>query len=188
MFSQPTPGIYVITNLINNKEYVGKSKQVEKRMMEPHFTPFDLGKDIKEYGKNNFQYRVLIYCELWELDRLETAFIKFRHSHVSEGGYNISTGGYAHTGAPVSQQTREKIGKANSNPSDETRWKIGSANRGIPLTEERKLKISLATKGVPKSEETKQRMSDSGQERKEKVFIDLKKKMPLRSIMEYAKQ
>jgi group I intron endonuclease len=176
LFSRPVPGIYIIENLINSRKYVGKSKQVEKRMKDPHLTPPDLAQDIKLHGKKNFNYEVLIYCEIWEIDRLEIEFIKYKHSHVSEGGYNLSTGGYGHSGAPVSEETRKKIGAANSNPSPETRWMLGSSNRGIPRAEEVKLKISLATKGMPKSEETKKKMSKSGQERKEKGVHRAKRK------------
>lgn len=67
------PGIYVIKNLINNKVYVGKSKNIYKRLHQhksdikidnrnynenPH-----LLNSIKKYGIDNFDYYVIEYID-----------------------------------------------------------------------------------------------------------------------------
>lgn len=88
-------GIYCIENLINGKKDIGQSTNLQKRMIVHHRGCLALENAIKKYGKENFKRYVLVYCEEWELNRLEIACIKAFHSHVSEWGYNISWGGNA---------------------------------------------------------------------------------------------
>ena len=89
-------GIYCIECLINGRKYVGQGKVVENRMWNNHKginIYFD--RDMKEYGKDNFKRYIVIYCDNDEntLNFWEEYFIKNLHSHISEGGYNISWGG-----------------------------------------------------------------------------------------------
>lgn len=73
MYRKPICGIYKITNLINNKCYVGSSKCVQARFCE-HFTrepkkyPRKLFyKEVVFYGKENFKCEVLEECKENEL-------------------------------------------------------------------------------------------------------------------------
>jgi len=85
-----------------------------------------------------------IYCEEWELDRLEIACIKMFHSHVSEGGYNITWGG----NAPMMgrKHTEEWKKEASARMSGEKNWNYGKFGKENPLygrkrTEEEKTKM-----------------------------------------------
>lgn len=94
-------GIYKITNLVNNKSYIGQSINIDKRIKE-HFWKATCEKDIsfnsilhqaiRKYGKENFRYEVLKECSVDEIDRLEQEYIK-QYNTVSPNGYNILEGG-----------------------------------------------------------------------------------------------
>lgn len=67
-------------------------------------------------------------------------------------------------------------GQGNNNPSDTTRYRIGTANRGRKFSEEHKLKLSLAKKGKPAhnkgvspSEATKEKIRKA---RKHQIFTE----------------
>lgn len=63
-------GIYIIRNLANDKVYIGKSKNIKQRK-NTHFSALKLNKhnnqhlqnSYNKYGKNNFEFDVLEYCE-----------------------------------------------------------------------------------------------------------------------------
>lgn len=85
--------IYITTNLINNKKYIGL-KTSEK------FVPTYLGsgriikKAINKYGKDNFSVQVLQECEsIDELKDAERKWIKFYNAQIDSNFYNIAEGG-----------------------------------------------------------------------------------------------
>ncbi len=71
-------GIYCIINIYNNKIYIGQSSNILKRKKE-HFRTLKNGyhknthlqRAYNKYGKNNFIFKVLIYCDNDELDMYE---------------------------------------------------------------------------------------------------------------------
>lgn len=60
-----TCGIYMITCLMNDKRYIGSSKNISKRLTE-HFRKMwsknKLYTDIKKYGRENFKCEILEEC------------------------------------------------------------------------------------------------------------------------------
>lgn len=93
--------IYKVTNLITGKCYIGKSTDKLKNRKCQH--EYDaktcrynsaFHKEIRIYGKENFKWEQLCECgdELL-LNIRETMKIIVEHSHVSEGGYNLTWGG-----------------------------------------------------------------------------------------------
>lgn len=157
-------GIYCIENLINGKKYVGQGIDIEKRMNKTHNDSSALNNAFRKYGKDNFKKYVLVYCEVFELDGLEMALIKFLKSHISEHGYNISFGGNTPMlGWKHSEETKRKMSIAKAGEkhffwgkhhSDKTKIKISESLVGEknPLwgkhkTEDMKRRISLATSG-----------------------------------------
>jgi hypothetical protein len=162
-------GIYVIENKETKQQYCGMGLSVEKRMMQAHKECGVLYSAIDEYGREKFDRRVVIYCEEWELSRLEIACIKIFHSHVSEGGYNTSWGGTAPMmGRKHTQETKVEMSESRSGKkaalwgkhhSEETRKKIGNANRN-PSAEKRE-KLRNAQLGRVRSVESRKKQSDS---------------------------
>lgn len=88
--------IYLITNKLNGKQYVGKTiHSIERRFSEhcicdkTNHTYIDNA--IKKHGKENFTVELIMRCEDWRY--WEHECIKRYHTHWTEGGYNLSWGG-----------------------------------------------------------------------------------------------
>lgn len=65
-----TIGIYMITNKINNKKYIGQSVNIKRRKSE-HFSKkcnMVISKSIFKHGKDNFDFTILKECEKAELN------------------------------------------------------------------------------------------------------------------------
>lgn len=89
-----TIGIYQIINQINNKSYVGQSRNIEKRWSDHRASNLDypLYRAFKKYGIENFSFYILQECLPEDLDRKEIHWIKKMNS-LSPNGYNILDGG-----------------------------------------------------------------------------------------------
>lgn len=84
-------GIYKITNLINNKSYIGQSVDVHRRWKE-HCrlsTNSLIAKKIQQYGKENFLFEIIEECQISELNKKEQYWIQYYDSMVPNG-YNIA--------------------------------------------------------------------------------------------------
>ena len=99
-------GIYKITNLINNKCYIGQSINIQRRWREHRARrgSSPLYKDMKIYGVENFSFEVIEECHINELNTKEIYWIKYYNSFYN--GYNRTPGG----------QTRNNIIKGFKKP------------------------------------------------------------------------
>ena len=93
------PGIYKLTNINNNKPYIGKSTDVKKRIAD-HFKSSVGIKSIADQtvhhailqdGIWNWTIEVIAYCEKDKLSQLEKYYIDF--FKTQEYGYNRKEGG-----------------------------------------------------------------------------------------------
>ena len=98
-------GIYMMTNVIDGTNYIGQSKDIDKRIKQ-HFyhrnnpvSAIDFA--IKLYGVDKFVVTILEECTEDKLDEREDYYIKLYGSH--KNGYNIIRGG------------QDNIGESNSN-------------------------------------------------------------------------
>jgi|TARA_Y100000034_G_scaffold39761_1_gene49015 group I intron endonuclease len=85
--------IYLTTNKINGKKYIGMCKNTH------HKGYFGSGKllkqAIKKYGKENFERTILEKCETFEeLSESESYWIKFYNAVESFEFYNLADGGF----------------------------------------------------------------------------------------------
>ena len=94
----PSSGIYKITNLNNNKVYIGQSQNIFTRKKQ-HFTQLrhnkHPNKDMqKDWNINNrgFRWDVIEYCELNKLNEREEYWIKVFNSILC--GYNAGWAPY----------------------------------------------------------------------------------------------
>lgn len=112
--------IYLITNIVNNKIYVGQSVNFYKRVKIHERTSFNkknrdynhpLYKAIRKYGIVNFEVKILKRCSsLDELNSSEIFYIKTLDSIIDHGkGYNLEKGG--HNGLK-SEFTKAKMRKS----------------------------------------------------------------------------
>lgn len=86
-------GIYKITNLINNKVYIGQSVDIEKRWSAEKSGSCNkmLKEDFNSFGIENFKFEILEECSQPDLNKKEIFYIKLFNS--VKNGYNISIGG-----------------------------------------------------------------------------------------------
>lgn len=89
-------GIYLITNHLNGKKYVGQSADIEGRWKE-HIIESKcrcecvIHKALKKYGVENFSFEVLEECPVDKLDEKEIYWIDKLDTYKS--GYNMTVGG-----------------------------------------------------------------------------------------------
>lgn len=90
--------IYKIINIINNKCYIGQSKDYEKRWKEHKYLLNNNKHDNKhlqnawnKYGEKNFKIEVIEYVKNY--NEREIYWISFYNSTNEQYGYNIMTGG-----------------------------------------------------------------------------------------------
>lgn len=111
-------GIYKITNLINQKTYVGQSNCIERRFAQ-HKSPYEherfkdkpLYLAFKKYGIQNFSFEVIEECDEIQLNEREAYWIKNLKSLVRENGYNVTSGGNGVAGEnhPKHKLTKEDV-------------------------------------------------------------------------------
>lgn len=130
--------IYLITNKINGKRYIGQtinklstrwSQHVgcaKRKRVEP------LAKSIQKYGRENFEIKVLTRCgSLEDMNHREQYYIKLFKT-LCPNGYNVQLGG---NNRKMSEDTKKKLSVA----------KMGKKTG--PFTEEHKRNLSIANKG-----------------------------------------
>lgn len=179
--------IYITTNLINNKKYIGKHKCDSEEFDGYLGSGKALKNAIKKYGRKNFIREVLdIANSLGELNNKEIYYIDKYDAMKSEEFYNITNGGDGVDFNCLPEETKElirakikkkmsKITKGENNGmygkhhSKETIQKIIN-NRDLSIchTEEFKKKMSKVTKGEKNgmygkhhTEESKKKMSEN---------------------------
>ena len=90
--------IYLITNKINSKQYVGQTIHPEKRWWEhqnraaAHRDEYPIHLAINKYGADNFNFEVLEWTENY--DQREQELINY-YNTLSPNGYNLTPGGPA---------------------------------------------------------------------------------------------
>ena len=126
--------LYMITNLVNNKKYIGITNNIQRRWAN-HKCNNDptmvIAKAIKKYGVQNFKFEVLVTgIPIDKIDQYEQEYIAKYHTHVSEGqGYNVSRGGRYFKGVKTSV-----VGERNGN-AHLTKEEVGyiKSHRNLPL-------------------------------------------------------
>ena len=105
--------IYKITNVINNKMYIGQTRSHylnngkyrpfghmgrfkhhlnEAKRIEFHSSCRYLNSSINKYGVENFKCELILYCKIEELDEYEKYYIKELNTKFPNG-YNLTNGG-----------------------------------------------------------------------------------------------
>lgn len=168
--------VYLITNLINGKQYVGQTiKKVSYRFNEHARANTLIGKAIRKYGRENFKIKVLEKCYSYdELNAAEMKWIK-KLNTKDPNGYNKTDGGEGILNPATS--TREKLAQAGmgnkhalgrKHTEDEIE-RIRQSNLGQKRSKETCDKIRQIKTGLKASDETKKKMSAK---RKGRKFTD----------------
>ena len=137
--------IYLRTNTVNGKQYVGQANDFERREYDWHNLKWSYaGKLINnarnKYGTDNFKTEILKECQTQdELNQWEQYYIK-ELSTKYPNGYNLTDGGDGRSGYQLSDEERKKMSESLKGRKA---W-----NKGIPASEEIKRKLSEAHKGI----------------------------------------
>lgn len=127
--------VYIITNNVNSKKYVGKSNNPKQRWRHHVYyaargVKTYLAQALNAYGPESFTFEIVSeWSTEDEAFSEETRLIVELQTNNRDKGYNLNEGG-----------------EGGRNPSQETREKIGNANRGRTLSVEARQKISEAAK------------------------------------------
>ena len=147
--------IYLITNTINGKVYVGQTIETVHRRWQHHKyaakgnRKHHLLNALRKYGPDSFMVETLCECpDQDSLNESEKFFIWILSSYKPSFGYNNELGG------------------SNGRPSDASRKKMSDAQKGKHHSDETRRKMSTWQLGRKMSEESKQKMSESRKGRK----------------------
>lgn len=138
--------VYLRTNLINGKQYVGQTKKFERREYEwnqlsKRYANKYIADEREKYGLENFKVEILRECETQEEAwNLEQKFILERNTKYPNG-YNMGNGGKGPIGTLHTDESRKNISEGHKG---QIAW-----NKGVKMPEEFSKKISESKKGIP---------------------------------------
>lgn len=119
-------GVYIITNLVNKKVYIGSTKNTFHSRRRGHFSRLiknthnnvHLQNSFNKYGEDNFTFEILAICDQQNCIPLENICINFYKSNKKEYGYNIAIplelplGNVSNKGKKFSVEHKNKISEA----------------------------------------------------------------------------
>jgi len=168
--------IYIITNTLNAKQYVGIATNLQKRWKRHKSLTSDspaLKNAFKKYGIDAFVFTHV--CDAFDFEAacdIERMLIT-QHNTKSPNGYNLTDGGEGRSGSLVSNETKAKLSNAGKGKrhTDESKLKMSQAQKGRKLSEEHKKKIALAHTGKRMTDEQKAKLPKRvfSEEHKEKI-------------------
>lgn len=145
---EPYGFIYITTNIINGKRYLGQ-KNFDKYGDYKNYLGSGVAfeKAVKKYGRENFKRDIIIFCySKEELNKAEYDLSVFFNVVESDDWYNLVLGGGATSGCHLTNETKDKISKSKT---------------GKPLSEYHKHRISEGLKGIVFSEEHKKKIANA---------------------------
>ena len=172
--------VYLITNTVNGKQYVGQTGNFRKRKnfwncLTQKYSNKYLNEEREKYGLENFDVSIIKEVETQEEAlKLEEYYIKELNT-LYPNGYNFKFGGKNNSGS-CKGELNHMYGKHHS---EETKKKMSDAHKGekshmygTHLSEETKKKMSDAHKGrkawnkgkktgIKMSEEHKQKLREA---------------------------
>jgi group I intron endonuclease len=165
--NQDNGTIYIATNLVNGKQYIGQTTQILRERIRKHKKSTfccAFNNAIKKYDIENFKW-ISFSCPEENLDWTESFLIK-EFNTLAPNGYNLETGGHKHKhhneiskqkmsgennhnfGKPLTKETKIKLSKALKSNKNPMFGKLGEKNHmfGTHLSKETKEKISIIIK------------------------------------------
>lgn len=165
-------GIYQLTHKDTGRIYIGQSTNLKARFAGYKSSGGSgngksfIKRAIKKYGKDAFEYKVLVYCEGKDyLNDLEVNAIAAYNSIVPNG-FNIEIGG---GNAPLADHVKKAVAEANKKRviTDEYRKKLSDVHkaRWAAMSEEQVSKYRelgrIKNLGKPMSDEQKKKISET---------------------------
>lgn len=157
--------VYVHTNKINGKKYVGiTSKKPQKRWNNGKgYERQYFYNAIVKYGWENFEHEILkTGLTQEEADYWEKYYIQEFDSCLGHNGYNAAIGGFhvGMTGLHHSEEAKKKMSAARFGKrlSEEHCKNLSKARKGKKFSDEHKRNLGNARRGKRHTEETKARI------------------------------
>lgn len=151
-------GIYRITNITNNKIYIGSAVNINKRwrdhkwyLKENKHHNSHLQSSYNKYGLENFEFIVELECNIIDLLIEERKLIKKYNSNNNQFGYNVNDPEHIFLGRNHSEETKKKLSLQKIGKKNPMYGKTGDKhhNYGKKISEESRRKMSLSHKGIP---------------------------------------
>lgn len=179
---KPKTVIYSITNIINNKKYVGSAVNYKVRWVR-HLSELKCNRHhsnylqnaYNKYGKENFVFEILE--EVNDINELITREQKWIDELKPEYNMTLIAGLNSHLGMKRSEETKKKISEAlkGKKISQEHKENISISKKGVKidgtnmnkdkkgksLSENHKNKISFGNTGKKINSETKNKISQT---------------------------
>ena len=156
--------IYLTTNLINNKKYIGMHKY-NGDSIDPYYlgSGIHLLRAIEKYGKNNFKCEILEWCETRdELLNKEKYYTDLYRAPIDTEYYNIADGGRGGHSTyyvqPVTNKQLDALERGRHLPaSDKQKSQLRERRFNCVVSVETRNKLRNAQMGRKYSEETKEK-------------------------------
>jgi len=186
--------VYIITNKVNAKQYIGITKDIKRRWHQHLSTNGSapaLHAAIKKYGLDGFVFSHI--CDAFNFESacdIERLLIQ-QHNTKSPYGYNLTDGGEGVVGRPMTEEEKEirrqaSLAYAASLTPEERSKKFGWA-KGRQLTSEQIEQIRAANKGKnlgkKLSDETRAKMSSAHKMRVRKPLSEETKEKIRQSLL-----
>jgi group I intron endonuclease len=163
--------IYLVTNLVNGKRYVGQTANVPELRWRAHKSAVHgkgdslLCRAIRKYGLKNFLFEVVHTCTVPLLDSAERCYIA-KYESFGKNGYNLTSGGQLNH-KELAPSARRKIADKKralyADPAERTRHsQICKVAHNTP---EAKAAHSAATRKVAENLDVRIRWSKSQRRR-----------------------
>lgn len=158
--------VYLATNKINGKVYVGITRKYLNRRISEHLAKlkskklYAFHRALIKYGIDSFTFEVIDECLTKDsLREKEIYYIALYQAFSREKGYNLTTGGEG--GFQMSQETRDKMSKNKKGKklTEEHKQNLSKAKKGVKFSEEARKNMSLAHIGYKVKEESKEKIS-----------------------------
>lgn len=164
--------IYLITNIVNDKKYVGQTRQQLNKRWSHHLTESrtfgdrPLYKAMNKYGTEKFKIRILEECNVDILSEREIYWINYYDSY--KNGYNATTGGeyFQHD-----ENTKNKISETMANLSRSDEW-VSNISLGLKDKLNRGERWGFFTTKNPGGEHSKRKIRGTNIETNETIEFD----------------
>lgn len=138
-----TGEIYIITNNINNKQYIGQTISGTRSRMQGHLCYARnhpntlLARSLNKYGHHNFSIKTILICDQSQLNYFECKYIR-QYNTMLPDGLNMIKGGSVHSG------TGNPMYGKNHTPESIEKIRLSQIGKILPESVKKNMSISHA--------------------------------------------
>jgi group I intron endonuclease len=175
--------VYLVTNRINGKKYVGITANTVRRRWWRHCYDAKRGslrllhRAIRKYGAEVFEVQELMSgLSRHDAGREEGRLIGDLGSHGTVAGYNSTMGGegcvgYRHTPASLAKMSAVHLGRAHT---PEAKAKISASLKGRVVSQETRQKLAIASGSISVASRAKRAAALTGRRHTEEALTNMR--------------